>query len=137
MKLLKNYAAAILFCASSTVFATTPNISGLSPNQACRFLKTLQTAAQKDQKQTIAKLVKYPLRQPGCVPSSKKRCPTINNQAAFLAHFDTLMTADTMKAINQQTCKNLFYNYQGVMIGSGEAWFGPVKNSIKIIALNH
>lgn len=137
MKIL-SYPLLILSLNTTLVFASsTSNISGLSPKQACQFLKTLQTAIKNNQRKSIAEMVRYPLRQPGCIATSKKRCPMIADSQQFLVKYDQLIPLKTKQAVIKQTCNDLFYNYQGVMIGNGDVWYGPVDKAAKIIAINH
>lgn len=115
------------------------NIAGVTPQQACTFLKTLQRTIAKHQPQQLAALIAYPIRYPGCVDTTDHTCPKITSATALLKNYEHFIRPAAKSAILKQSCADLFYNYQGVMIGNGEVWFGPVgtdDNSIKIIAIN-
>ena len=145
----------LLSCTHTTTTAATNNVSadqtthtglnaaGLTHKQTRDFLLRLQrlvndtemSAPQKQQQ--LATLIAYPLRTPGCKGA---HCPTINNAETLVRQFHTVFTQDTLKAIAKQDSSRLFINYQGVMIGRGQVWYGfPSSHAttIKIIAINH
>jgi len=85
---------------------------------AVRFLSRLQTAIRADDRPTIAGMIAYPLRvnfNDG--PKTYKNSPSIERD------FERIFTPQVKKAILDQGADELFTNYQGSMIGSGEVWF--------------
>ena len=85
---------------------------------AGRFLSRLQTAIRADDRPTIAGMIAYPLRvnfNDG--PKTYKNSPSIERD------FERIFTPQVKKAILDQGADELFTNYQGSMIGSGEVWF--------------
>ncbi len=102
------------------------------------FLQELQDAVATRDRNQIAAMVSYPLRT-----QIAGRVVKLDNPRHFLAHFDELLPQRSLDAISAQTFAGLFANSHGVMIGSGEVWFGAVCASrdcnappIMITALN-
>ena len=57
----------------------------------------------------------------------------------FIDNYDEIMTPPVRKAIVEQKVANLFVNWQGVMVGNGEAWLsvsGKEPKRYGIIAVN-
>ena len=60
----------------------------------------------------------------------------------LLADLDSIVTEQFVAAIESESCQNMFCNWQGIMLASGEIWIGEVLNDdfssqgLKIIAIN-
>jgi len=99
-----------------------------------RFLATLQKAIQKNDQDVVVRAVKYPLQV-----HRDGETLIIQDEAGFRREFDQLMTPAIRAAILQAPDHGLFCAPQGIMVGAGYVWLGPVDGSPeqpKIIALN-
>ena len=62
-----------------------------------------------DQKKSVSNVIDFPLHN-----------PKIETKEAFLKNYDLYINEKVNKALGEQNLRELFHNYQGVMIGSGE-----------------
>ncbi len=95
----------------------------------------VKTAVASDNKAEVASHILYPLRVNGASGHQ-----LIQTRGDFVDQYDAIMTKQVKAAIAGQTADHLFVNYQGVMVGNGELWFGASADSpqvIGIIAINH
>jgi hypothetical protein len=65
----------------------------------------------------LAPLVRYPIK---VTIGGKKRI--VSSPAAFIAHYDAIVTPAIAKAVTQEKYEDLMVNYRGVMLGQGEMW---------------
>lgn len=86
------------------------------------FCVSLQQLVQRGDKAKLATLVKYPLKVSVGWGDLIARGPK-----DFVAHYDEIFSPDVIAAIQKQDPEKLFKNWQGVMVGSGEVWFGAIK----------
>lgn len=98
---------------------------GLVDRNARRFWE----AVKRGDKQTVASLVKYPI-----TIYTKKGYTKIRNAESLIRNYDVIFTPDYVDAISKAVPKNMFVRDQGIMLGSGEVWFGP---DGKVITLNN
>jgi RNA polymerase sigma factor (sigma-70 family) len=99
-----------------------------------RFLGTLQNAIQKNGQEVVINAVKYPLQV-----HRGGETLIIQDEVGFRREFDQLMTPAIRAAILQAPDHGLFCAPQGIMVGAGYVWLGPVEGTPeqpKIIALN-
>lgn len=68
---------------------------------------------------------------------------TYENKEEFASgDFDDILDDAFMKAIEAESCKNMFCNWQGIMLGTGQLWISEVLNDdlssqgLKITAIN-
>jgi hypothetical protein len=89
------------------------------------FLKQFQAWVAAGDRQKVADCTQFPLRQ-------------VPDRAAFLAQYETLMSAKVKGALAGQSFRQIFRNDQGAMIGDGELWFGqaPDGKTFRLIAVN-
>ncbi|MBE3647652.1 hypothetical protein [Paenibacillus polymyxa] len=87
------------------------------PKAFLNTFKALQKAVADNDKEKVANFILYPLR----VNDSEKSL-TIPNKKDFLAKYDQIFTDAIREALVNQKTDELFVNYQGVMVGSGELW---------------
>lgn len=90
-----------------------------------RFLKHVQYWVANGQKDSVASVIAFPLRN-----------PKIKSKEEFLKNYDTYINDKVKKALAAVNFKQLFRNNNGVMIGSGEMWFGQKNKRFAIIAIN-
>lgn len=104
-----------------------------------QFLADIQTAVRTNDKAWIAKNVHYPMS----VRIAPKKSLNIKNQNQFIQNYDKIFTPSYKKAVLKSCTCNLFFNYNGVMLGSGEIWIYQKENSteesydFEIITINN
>lgn len=96
---------------------------------ATKFVSDLKLALNKNDKNTVANFISYPLR----VNTAPRKYFQIKNKKEFVTKYNTLFSADIVKSIKNDN--NLFCNYQGAMIGAG-VWFKTNDHKAKIFVIN-
>lgn len=88
----------------------------------------------EDNKEKVSEYILYPLRV-----NHDKSSTEIKTTDEFIKNYDNIFTEEVKKAFLNQDVKQTFVNYQGVMVGDGEIWFGSSQDSSKygIIAINN
>ena len=101
---------------------------------------SLQKAVAANDRSRVADLVLYPLRVNGWRDELKgKGTFMFATKPEFLDNYDEIMTPPVRKTIVEQKIAKLFVNWQGVMVGNGEAWLsvsGKEPKRYGIIAVN-
>lgn len=102
------------------------------------FFEKLKKAVAENDKKAVAAMVEYPFKA-----RIDDRAVTIRDAAHFVEDYDKVFTPKVRKAVSSQTYPNLFANWQGVMIGDGEIWFGGIcsdetckQETVRITAVN-
>lgn len=83
------------------------------------FLHSLQKGVAANDSSAVAGLINYPLRV-----NAPSGTYMVKSRAAFLGRYRQIFTPKVRDAIRAQVADSLFANWQGVMIGNGEVWFG-------------
>lgn len=96
-----------------------------------QFFFKFQQAVQHNKKSTVASMVNYPLHV-----NSNGKTHTIKNKATFIAKYDSIMTPEIKRTLAYAIEEDLFVNWQGVMVGSGELWFSQSNGKIGLDAVN-
>ena len=86
-------------------------------------------AVKRDDRKGVAATIAYPLR----VNLAAGKARRYRNASALLADYDTLFTPRLRESIANAMPRNMFVRDQGIMLGSGEVWFGP---DGKVIVIN-
>jgi hypothetical protein len=81
----------------------------------------VQAAVADQNAEALAELVSYPIT----IRSGPEEL-TVDDPAAFVAHYDEIMTEEVVTAVTGQTYETLFVNAEGVMFGNGQVWMGGV-----------
>jgi hypothetical protein len=105
------------------------------PESSARMLAAIQKAVRDGDKNALASMVAYPIKT---YFSGKPR--TIKNRRTFVKHYGEIIDRKVKDAVARQQAADLFANYQGVMIGDGQIWFGPRKTGsrkLHIIAITN
>ncbi|WP_149095222.1 hypothetical protein [Paenibacillus terrae] len=100
------------------------------PNAFLNTFKALQKAVADNEKEKVANYIFYPLR----VNDSEKAL-TIPNKKEFIANYDQIFTDAIREALVNQKTDDLFVNYQGVMVGSGELWLRRATDNPKLFGV--
>jgi hypothetical protein len=101
---------------TQTNVATRPDCPG-----ALIFFRSFQSALQKNDRQTVASLISYPV-----LTSINRRRVHLRNQAQLLAHFDDIFDSGVRCAILNATEKDVWGNWQGFTVGGGAVWFDGI-----------
>lgn len=96
-----------------------------NPAEFKRFLQHLQSWVANSNKDSVASVVAYPLRN-----------PKVKDKAAFILKYDDYITGNIKKALKEQNLRQIFRNSQGAMIGDGKLWLNETKDGYRIIAIN-
>ncbi len=109
----------------STVCMSWSNAGFENGNKAIKFYKSLQLNIKYDEKEEIAKFIKFPLRD----KTTKKD---------FLANYFKIFTPEYKQELLEQKPFELYRNKNGCMAGNdGQLWFKPKGNSFIIFELNY
>lgn len=95
------------------------------------FIAELQERAQKGDRASIAKMVRFPLPV-----HSREGTLTLENEADLIARFDGIFGPAIVNIVLKCPRSGLYCDARGVMIGSGEVWLAPEETEPRIIALN-
>ncbi|MCT4508092.1 MAG: hypothetical protein N4A48_04910 [Tepidibacter sp.] len=99
-----------------------------------KIFNEIKKFVSEDNKEKVSEYIIYPLRV------NHDKCSTeIKTADEFIKNYDSIFTEEVKKALLNQEVKDTFVNYQGVMVGYGEIWFGSSQDSSKygIIAINN
>lgn len=97
------------------------NVKGLK-----LFIKKLQVLSSADDKNELAKHIRYPL------PNKKANTPK-----DFVAQYNKLFNQRVKNSLASVNFNQIFRNYQGVMIGNGQLWIKQFGKDFKIITINN
>ncbi len=86
-------------------------------------------AVRRGDRETVANSVAYPISTN--LHGGRKR---LRSPAELIANYDAIFSSKYRQAISSALPRNMFVRDQGIMLGTGEVWFGP---DGKVIALNH
>ena len=116
--------------------------------RALAFFSKLQSALRKDDRQTVASLVAYPVQA-----SIHHKRIQIRNRTQLLAHFDEIFDEGVLCVILNGNEKNVWGNSRGFTVDGGAVWFDGIippggnpdtkapnywtKYPLKIIAVNN
>ncbi|MEO1191036.1 MAG: lysozyme inhibitor LprI family protein [Pseudomonadota bacterium] len=90
-----------------------------SPDAVRAFLEHLKKITASNDRETFAGLVRYPFH----LYDAGKVTASYADAAAFLKDYERIVTKSVLDAIAEAHYADLFVNYQGVMLGSGQVWF--------------
>ncbi|SDW43587.1 hypothetical protein SAMN05518855_100295 [Paenibacillus sp. CF384] len=111
-------------------------VAGIEDPQAFfDVFDAVKKAIAEDDKVTVANHILYPLRV-----NSTSGSQLIKTRRDFVDQYDTIIDKSIKQAIAGQEADQVFVNYQGVMVGNGDIWFGGSADKpqvIGIIAINH
>jgi hypothetical protein len=93
----------------------------LDDKQAAKFLGSLQEALRENDAKGVARLTAFPLSV--TTPTASARIADGNS---FLQSYKLIFTDSVRAAVLAQKPEGLVPTAKGVMVGSGEVWFGGV-----------
>lgn len=106
---------------------------GVEDQEVELFFKKTKKAILSDDKTWLSKNIKYPIN----VSIGKKKTK-INTAKSFLANYSKIITKEYKAKIKKDCICDIFSNWQGAMIGSGDVWINETENhKLKITAINN
>ena len=91
-------------------------VAAIDPAQARQFFINLKDGIRSNNRRSVCGAIEYPLRlQPGV---------TIRNASQCVQRYGEIFTKYVTDAVTAQEFSELFVNSGGIMIGSGQVWFG-------------
>jgi hypothetical protein len=107
--------------------------NGFSYQASVDFMTELQRRLKAGDKEGLADLANFPLR----VNHGKSKPLIVKDRAAFLRSFDQIYPPAVASAVAAADVRDLFANYQGVMLGQGIVWAHRTeKGHYGVIAVN-
>jgi hypothetical protein len=111
------------------------HIAGVKADVAEEFLGALRRAVGENDQRAACQLLAYPAAN-GDTP--------IRDAADCQARYDAIFTIPVRRAIGKQQFAELFVNQSGVMVGTGELWFGgrcaavpcQARSDLRVTAIN-
>lgn len=95
------------------------------------FFVKLQQAVAKNDKKAVASMISYPLKV-----NTNGKTYTFQTPARFIAKYDSIMTPKVKRTLGYAIEEDLFANWQGVMVGSGQLWISQFDGKIAVYAVN-
>lgn len=92
------------------------------PAKFQQMFTALQQAVDKHDAEAVAAMVSFPIT----INPHTKTMMRIATPKAFVASYDKIVTPHIADVIEKQKYENLFVNYQGAMLGSGEIWIAGI-----------
>lgn len=89
--------------------------------------RKIQQLVREEDKDAVAEYIHYPINV--TIDGVKRE---IRDKGAFIANYEKIMTLQVKQAFINQKVEETFVNYQGVMVGNGEIWFGATDTSPQI-----
>jgi len=91
-----------------------------------KFLKKLKYWVANDERDSIAKLIAYPLTH-----------PAIRDQIDFLNQYENYFNEKVKSAVAKQQLDKVVKTHQGAMLDGGALWFKQTETGFKITFINH
>ena len=105
-----------------------------SKSEVEQFAKEVREFILAEDWERLSEYVVYPITMAGV---------TYEDSTSFLAApFEAHLDEDSIEAIRNESCTDMFCNYAGIMMGNGEVWIGEVLNEdhssagLHVIGLN-
>lgn len=78
--------------------------------------------------ESLSQKISYPITVSGV---------TYSDSGAFSSEdWGSILNQDFLSAIQGETCHEMFSNWEGCMLGTGQVWISSVDGSLKVIAIN-
>jgi hypothetical protein len=114
-------AVSVLFLASAhRVWASSDHISAQQVTADDKaFFQEIKQAIESHDAKWIAENINLPLN----VNINGKKF-SIKTEKSFIKNYDNIITTSIVDAVRLQDENDMFKNWQGIMIGRGQIWFG-------------
>ena len=99
------------------------------------YMQKVKSAFLLSDSKWLAKQMIYPCH----VSIGNGKTKDLKNEQEFIQYFPQINNDNFKKALKETCTCNLFHNYQGIMLGSGEIWIenGPEPERFVVIGLNN
>ncbi|MEP7108172.1 MAG: hypothetical protein ABI760_09315 [Ferruginibacter sp.] len=105
---------------------TTWEVAGITDVKGFKlFLKKLQLLVLNNDREQVAKLIRYPLGR------------SIKTEKDLIKNYDRIFTKDAKLSIAKINFSQIFRNNKGVMSEDGKVWFSQEGKEFRIIAVNN
>lgn len=103
-------------------------VTSLSDEEVENFAAKVKEQILESDFAGLAEEIAYPITIDGV---------TYKDASAFLEASMTLeMNPDFLTELESESCREMFVNYQGIMMGNGIVWIGSVDGELKVIGIN-
>ncbi|MEO5892215.1 MAG: hypothetical protein ABIQ31_18350 [Ferruginibacter sp.] len=89
------------------------------------FLKKVQLLVMNNDKEQLAKLVRYPIQK------------TVKTEEDFIKNYNVIFSKEARLSIARINFSQIFRNDKGAMSEEGKVWFAQDGNAFRIIAINN
>ena len=129
----------------STVQAAPENryaVAGIeNPAEFEAAFLALQSALAANDRNKVADSILYPLRVNGWIDEVSGKGAKQFNRQEVMGNYDEIFSDQVKEAFARQKTADLFVNWQGVMVGKGEAWLSvsekaPLRYGIIAVTLS-
>jgi hypothetical protein len=103
------------------------SLAGLDDHEVEQFFISFKDAVAKGDKKKVASLINFPNK----VPLASGRRVILKNEADFLGRYDEIFDETFKQVISQTEVKDLWANWQGVAMPSGEIWINRIIKDVK------
>lgn len=103
-----------------------------SQSEVTDFLGKLQNKAKLRDAKGFSELINFPVRV-----NHNGTLKKLHSANEFNSIANEVITSNVMDIILNQKADEIFCNYQGIMLGDGEIWFGKIKGKTGIITINN
>lgn len=110
--LVKIFFAVMLYFGASCSFAYEVT------QEQIEFVNKLKNATKAEDKEWISSVIAYP----ALVILENGDRMQIKNKLDFITNYDVIFHANVKDAILKQEIADLFFNWQGLMVGHGQVW---------------
>jgi len=120
-----------ILIATTTLADNRYEVGGFDDDKAVGiFAAKFKEAVASNDKNTVAAMVFYPIEA-----TLNGKTVIINNEHEFIRLYADIFDKNLLNKIANSDTHNMFSNYQGVMLGDGEAWFSMENGNIKVVAV--
>jgi len=103
------------------------SLAGLDDHEVEQFFISFKDAIAKGDKKKVASLINFPNK----FPLASGRRVIMKNEADFLGRYDEILDEIFKQVISQTEVKDLWANWQGVAMPSGEIWINGIIKDVK------
>jgi hypothetical protein len=109
-------------------------VTSVSDQDVEKYVSKIQGYIFNDNKEQLAKLVKYPI-----TVNINNKATKIENKEAFVKHYDQIFNSAFKQAISNAYTKYLFANSKGIMFGEDmyNMWITESDSQLVIFSINN
>ena len=116
---------------SETAYCNFDGTDGWTKGEIESFAFLVKEDVLTDDREALSRKVRYPLH---IVRDGSER--QINSPEEFLENYDLILNLQVIYDVEGSETEGLFWNQNGVMLGTGAVWFGKTEDgTVKITAI--